>query len=714
MAHLKVLSVSLLLLLCFRSLIAQNQANIWYFGSNGETGFDFNTSPPSILRDGKISSTEGTAVMADSSGNLLFYTDGITVYNRKHNIIESGLFGNESSTQSALIVPHPGDENIYLIFTTDAFELGETTNRGLNYSMVDMRLNNGLGGMVFKNKTLFLNSTEKLTAVQAVDCRQIWVISHPYGTDEYYTYLVDQNGLNPNPVISKVGLPHSSLNAPLISTSQGQLTVSSNGKFLACAIQAGDNGGWLELYDFDNTSGKIYNPRLLSDMIPEDSTPEGFKGFYGVAFSPDNTKLYAAHRLLPLFQFDLLNLKAGPAQIASKNVERLQLAPDGKIYGTLSYPPDDFYFPEYNGKYLCLINQPNNGGKACDYVEQAIFLGENAIVHASLPNFIQSYFYRGNDVSEVDFNALDLCAGGDAKFKASSKADISQWQWSFGDPASGNQNTSTQQSPSHVFQSPGLYSVQLLATNQCGVTDTVKKEITIYDDPVIDLGQDSLLVCFNDVPVKLKAKEYSHTEYRWPNGVSSRDVAMDKTGWYKVTAINACHSRSDSVYLYVTPQATAFIPDDTIVCDGNFALLNAQNPGAKYLWNTGEITQTIQVNKPGRYWVTIENECSSVTDSTNLILIKEDLGHYTTNVFTPNGDGINESFVNYFINTPDFYMRIVNRWGKLMFETKDPFEHWDGKLHREEVSAGVYYYVIQTTDCHSKPIKLRGTVTILR
>jgi hypothetical protein len=166
MYHLKGLFISLFFLLACNSLNAQNQANIWYFGYNGETGLDFNNNPPTILRNGKISTAEGTAVMADSSGNLLFYTDGITVYDRNHNIIETGLFGHESSTQSALIVPHPGNENLYLIFTTDVSEWGEKTNRGLNYSVLDMRLNNGMGGIVLKNKNLFLNSTEKLTAVQ--------------------------------------------------------------------------------------------------------------------------------------------------------------------------------------------------------------------------------------------------------------------------------------------------------------------------------------------------------------------------------------------------------------------------------------------------------------------------------------------------------------------------------------------------------------------
>ncbi len=130
--------------------------------------------------------------------------------------------------------------------------------------------------------------------------------------------------------------------------------------------------------------------------------------------------------------------------------------------------------------------------------------------------------------------------------------------------------------------------------------------------------------------------------------------------------------------------------------------------------STGETSQSIKVDVPGKYWVTIENDCSLVTDSTNLVFISEKLGFFTTNVFTPNGDGVNEHFVNYIINAPEFYMKIVNRWGKLMFETDDPFHYWDGKADGQEVSSGVYYYVINTIDCHSRPIKINGTVSVLK
>ena len=98
-------------------LFAQGEANVWYFGENA--GLDFNSGSPVSLNNGKLNTVEGCATISDNNGNLLFYTDGIIVYDRNHNIMQNGtgLHGDPSSTQSALIVPKPLDPNIYFVFT---------------------------------------------------------------------------------------------------------------------------------------------------------------------------------------------------------------------------------------------------------------------------------------------------------------------------------------------------------------------------------------------------------------------------------------------------------------------------------------------------------------------------------------------------------------------------------------------------------------------
>ena len=133
---------SVFILLQFIPLLifAQGQNNNWYFGLNA--GITFNTNPPSALTNGQLNTFEGCAAISDNAGNLLFYTDGTTVYNKLHAIMTNGsaLFGHLSSTQSAIIVPLPGSNTIYYIFTLDAF----AGTHGVCYSIVDMTLILGL------------------------------------------------------------------------------------------------------------------------------------------------------------------------------------------------------------------------------------------------------------------------------------------------------------------------------------------------------------------------------------------------------------------------------------------------------------------------------------------------------------------------------------------------------------------------------------------
>ena len=136
----KKLIYSLFLLFSWVSF-TQNEANIWYFGENA--GLDFNNSNPIPLLDGQLNSEEGSTVMSDVNGELLFYTDGVTVWNKQHQVMlnGNGLNGHQSSFQSSIIIPKPANTDIYYIFTTDS----DVNSKGLQYSEVDMSLDNGLG-----------------------------------------------------------------------------------------------------------------------------------------------------------------------------------------------------------------------------------------------------------------------------------------------------------------------------------------------------------------------------------------------------------------------------------------------------------------------------------------------------------------------------------------------------------------------------------------
>ena len=117
----------ILLLLILPTIAGIGQlSNTWYFGY--ESGLDFDPSPgtsiPAVLTDGKMTADEGCSSISDSTGRLLFYTNGTKIYNRQHQIMSNGdgLMGHTSALQSSIIVPWPGNDSLYYVFTTDAYE----------------------------------------------------------------------------------------------------------------------------------------------------------------------------------------------------------------------------------------------------------------------------------------------------------------------------------------------------------------------------------------------------------------------------------------------------------------------------------------------------------------------------------------------------------------------------------------------------------------
>lgn len=443
-------------------LMAQGEANNWYFGQNA--GVSFNTTPPSVLFDGQLNTNEGCSSISSSSGDLLFYTDGRTIWNANHEIMPnanyfagSGLNGDPSSTSSGLIVPHPTQDNLFYVFTVDephhdnAFAFpnqgpanpdgsprpnysdvsthtvpqdDDGFNNGFAYTLVDMNLDNGLGDVVSTEKNVELQTfdpndsedvkykcSEKITAVRAQDCNSIWVITH--FKDTFYAFLIDSNGINQTPVTSQTG--------PFVDTNDyrraaiGYLKASPNGDKLLTANQTmdydpitqNDQGtGNIYLFDFNNSTGQISNPVELLD---------GYNT-YSVEFSSGGTKAYASVTesstdsppQARLFQWDLEAVDIPSTQYSfpgysGNSSGAIQLAPNGKIYRTI-----------LGSSLLAAINNPELPGNQADYTENpsegALSLGGRTTTFG-LPPFIQSLFSTRIDIVGNDEQQLDLCDG---------------------------------------------------------------------------------------------------------------------------------------------------------------------------------------------------------------------------------------------------------------------------------------------------------------
>lgn len=521
---------SIFFLMIFQTGLAQLESAHWYFGVNA--GLDFTSGSPEVVFDGALSTGEGCASISDSNGNLLFYTDGTRVYNRNHAVMLNGygLLGNPSSTQSAIIVPAPGNEDLYYIFTVGADDAANpewgTTNTGFHYYVVDMTLDGGLGQVlnydINENELMPLTS-EKVTAVAHANNNDFWVITH--FEDKFYAFLVTETGVNTTPVISQIG-PYLDPQVYPVN-SRGYIKLSPNGKKIAIAhlsnilledipqdvinnewgyytngLYANSHNGYAAVYDFDDSTGLISNEIVLSTT----GSP------YGVEFSYESKYLYLeydyhvqypADNAFEWIKGEVVQYDMNAADIpASATVifdqfnnygetfqarGALQLALDKKIYYSTTYRNS---WGEYIGNYLSVINFPDQPGLATDVEYEVIPVNnsENPLHYISygLPPFITSFF-RATIEFEGEILNSGTCLGNEISFSINSNAEILSALWDFGDGF-----TSTDLNPTHTYTASGTYTISAEVTTE-NENITVTRDIEIY--PLPEALNASLVEC---------------------------------------------------------------------------------------------------------------------------------------------------------------------------------------------------------------------------
>ncbi len=367
---------------------SQQETSSWYFGVLA--GLHFQGTVVTATPTNTLITNEGCSAISDPAGNLLFYTDGLTVWDKLHNVMPNGtgLLGGASSTQSALIVPQPGSNSLYYLFTVD--EIGGPN--GFRYSIVDMSAQGGNGDVTnTKNISVLNNVTEKLTAVKQANGIDYWVAVHEWGSDAFYVYALTSAGLLLSPVVSNLGMVHTTT---VIQNTYGQMKFSFCGDKIALASGYLDT---VEIFDFDNVTGIISNPISLPL----------FDHVYGLEYSPNQQFLYVSSYdpAATLVQFDLTAGNAA-AILASKaiisstpDIYGLQIGADNKIYVCRSF-----------STFLGVINDPSVAGTGCNYVDNGIdldpaFMGVTSAL--GLPGFVQSNFRTETVCSTNSINELN-------------------------------------------------------------------------------------------------------------------------------------------------------------------------------------------------------------------------------------------------------------------------------------------------------------------
>ncbi len=440
-------------------LRAQSEAKIWYFGSGA--GLDFNSGNPVALTDGQMNTLEGCAVLCNESGQLLFYTDGITVWNRNHVIMLNGdgLLGHPSSTQSATIVKKPGSTTIFVVITLDA----RGGANGLRYSEIDLNLDGGLGGVTAtKNVLLYTPSCEKLAVVKHSNDTDVWVITHGFGNSTFNSHLLTSVGFSA-PVINNIGIfvPNTDT-----TYSMGYMKASPDKTKIAVCHNFLDT---VQLFDFNPSTGILSNEQTLTTV---------HEWYYGVEFSSNSEVLYVTSNYNnKLFQFNLTATNIPSSIITIHNFEMdpgaLQLGPDNKIYVAL-----------FNKNFLSSIENPEQIGAACNFQLNSVSLNDR-VSQFGLPAFEQSLFF--NPAIELS----NSCLGSISNFIINTNQTISSIFWNFGDG-----NTSTNLNPSHVYASSGNYTVSATVVSPFG-TVVKTRNILIFATPTATQPANSL-ICDNN------------------------------------------------------------------------------------------------------------------------------------------------------------------------------------------------------------------------
>ena len=606
----------------------ENQTyNEWYFGTGG--GINFNTlyDDPDDPDDGQItpvgdgsqSAPEGVEAVSDPNGDILFYTDGQTVWfvgrdpatgEKVHtpmpiagNPPPAGIGGDPQATQ-VVSIPVPGTEAMYYIFTTTAVEEG---GYALRYSIVDLRGSQASSGpsVVSSNNLLFVKSTERI-AIQGGNGGNATLVAHEYGTNNFRAYPITQQGIG-NPVISSAGAVHT---IDQSNTLQGQMTFGgdSSGAVVATVV---DNR--VELFNFDTETLEISEPVTI------DFT--GLGNPYGIEMVTDSTGntvlyvstdngIYGATVQRPLNEGQTIPVVLVDGT-AGNTYGAIQRGPDGQIYvaqpgetniGTLAPNPND----------------PANSGFNAAALPDG--LPNGAVSGFGLPTYVS---FGGNSFPDPSISVDEACVGNEINFSAQGRDDVIEtYSWTIERvDASGNFlynvgiDSADAQNFTMMIDSAGSYVAKVLLSNDCEPDTTLTQTFEVTDGVETTLPESAQL-CQGGIDITaVEGIDVSGLSFAWVrrgaagggNLPAENTISVDEEGYYFVTVTNAEGCTSEDSIFIVDERPRIELPGDTTLCVGDELRLDVRAP-------------SIRETPPGYEWVILDENGATLQTSNEPVL----------------------------------------------------------------------------------------------
>lgn len=582
----------------------QGRSSYWHFGDSAAILFD-NFQVYNIIGS-RLNSVEACASISDVDGDLMYYSQYETAFNSNNQILEngSGLDGFFSSSQGALFVPNPINPEItYLIINFDSTTI---QNSGHRYSVIEKNSIHSLGRIIpeEKNQIFSFGTIEQLTAVHHRNGRDIWLVLKKPNTDTMLSYLVTEEGISINPIISTVNT------GSITNNFSGQLKCSANGKFLAEASNV-PFGSLGSVYHFDNSTGLISEPIVIPKVYASNDVA------YGCEFSANSryvffTNVSQSNGKGTIERYDISNYDSNSI-VSSRttiydssqiglSLRALQLAVDENIYVAQSNPPN----------LLSRIENANSNSEVA-YNELAISLSPNT-EYSGLPSFIQSYF------SPAYFEFKSSCASDSVEFLITS-VSYDSLLWDFGDPSSGIHNKSKLANPKHLFSAADTFVVTLVEYDSLGI-DTFQREIIIQPTPNLFGFENEYSSCIGDT-VKIIVPEFGiYSKVQWSDGSSEleRDFVYNDTLQLEIS--NFCDTVYDTVKIRFDPKINFELSDELFNCDMlPFEVDPKIDLDVSYKWSNGSTDSIITITKSQNLSLTVYNGCDTVADSADYIYL---------------------------------------------------------------------------------------------
>lgn len=620
----------------------------WYFGER--SGIDFTGGPTAINDDNIMYSPEGCASISDNNGDLLFYTNGSTVWNKEHVIMVNGtnIGGDSSAAQAALIIPFSDDNTFFYIFTTE--EVYGDDSYKVKYSIVDIKKDTARGAVIKKDVILVDKSGERVTS-SGFDSP--FILTHEFGNNNFRVYTISGNGIS-SANHSSIGEAH---NKTIELNHSAYMKFSPFATDLAVLIPGDSNQ--LEIFDHNFLTGAIENPRLINLDEPSPAVA------YGLEYTSNAQKIYVSISDNPtsrVLQYDLDSLFSQNAATDIENSKETLTGSSLPDYGALQIGPDGVI-------YLAIDNHTSVGsitnsdvdvssGAGID--ESAVALDDDAIGRLSrkgLPNFNQD----GGTGSQASASVTAACVGQLTSFTGAGydpNQHVEIFNWDFGDgtfsgPMTGADTT-------HIYTFP-IDTIATLYIEGCLGTggelfDTLYVNVVANFIPEEPLVPGDTALCGGSVTLTIWDQDDPSLSFYWSTGDTTRTVTVTEVGVVDAAIINLTTGcGSDTVRVFIGDGGNNVdLGSDFIICQGDPSpILDSNNQGPEYVWRRDSLiigdlqTQEISTSTAGTfvYSVAVTNEftgCTAIDSVEVTILTEPDIEQ--TSIVPPDCGESNGSF----------------------------------------------------------------------